>query len=207
MGSRILGALLGAFLLFAASAQGAAEVGPREVVVGVVDSLKAAVNKHDAEKDPEAVKLLAEMRGILEPVVDFGFIARVVMGPAAKKATPEQMAKFESIFRDSLVSTYAKGMTGYVQAEMAIPPLAPEAAGQNRVAVRQEVTTSSGVQVIDYTMAKNRTTGEWKLINVVLNGINLGKTFRSQFAQAYKQHKGNVDLVIAEWAKELPAKP
>lgn len=207
MGSRILGVLLGACMLFSASAFAATEDGPREVVVNVVDSLKAAVNRHDAEKDPEAVKLLAEMRGILEPVVDFGFIARVVMGPAAKKASPDQIKRFEDVFRDSLVSTYAKGMTGYVQADMAIPPLSPEAAGQNRVAVRQEVTTASGVQVIDYTMAKNRTTGEWKLINVVLNGINLGKTFRSQFAQAYKQHEGDIDKVIAQWAQEPPAKP
>ncbi|MBB3169149.1 MlaC/ttg2D family ABC transporter substrate-binding protein [Simiduia aestuariiviva] len=207
MGSRILGALLGVSVMFSAAAYSAAEVGPREVVVQVVSSLKTAVNKHDAEKDPEAVQLLTDMRAILEPVVDFGFIARVVMGPAAKTATPQQIARFGDVFRDSLVSTYAKGMTGYVEAEMNIPPLGPEAAGQNRVAVRQEVTTASGVQIIDYTMAKNRTTGEWKLINVVLNGINLGKTFRSQFAQAHKQHGGDIDKVIASWAQVPPAKP
>ena len=51
------------------------------------------------------------------------------------------------------------------------------------------------------TMAKNRNTGEWKLINVVLNGINLGKTFRSQFAQAYKQYGGNLDKVIDHWGQ------
>jgi phospholipid transport system substrate-binding protein len=201
MVSRLIGAVLGVVLGFSASILAATEVGPRDVVVKVVDSLKVAVNKHDAEQDPEAAQLLSEMRSILEPVVDFGFIARVVMGDAAKTASREQMARFEEVFRNSLVSTYAKGMTGYVQAQMNIPPLADEAAGQNRVAVRQEVTTASGVQIIDYTMAKNRTTGEWKLINVVLNGINLGKTFRSQFAQSYKQHSGNVDKVIEYWAQ------
>jgi phospholipid transport system substrate-binding protein len=48
-------------------------------------------------------------------------------------------------------------------------------------------------------MGKNRE-GEWKLINVVLNGINLGKTFRSQFMQAMKK-QGDLNQVIAEWAE------
>ena len=173
----LVGGLLASQLGFAASA-----LGPHEVVVKVVDDLKVAVRKHDAEQDPEGVELMRDMRGILEPVVDFGFIAKIVMGDTAKTATQEQMSRFEAVFRESLVSTYAKGMKGYVEAEMNIPALGPETQGQNRVAVRQEVVTSSGVQVIDYTMAKNRSSGEWKLINVVLNGINLGKTFRSQFA-------------------------
>ncbi|MDN3638926.1 ABC transporter substrate-binding protein [Simiduia curdlanivorans] len=196
-----VGSLLATQVGFAAST-----VGPHEVVVKVVDDLRVAVRKHSDATDPEGLALMQEMRSILEPVVDFGFIAKVVMGDTAKSATKDQVGRFEAVFRESLVSTYAKGMKGYVEAEMNIPPLGPEAQGQNRVAVRQEVTTTSGIQVIDYTMAKNRSSGEWKLINVVLNGINLGKTFRSQFAQAIKQHNGDVDKVIELWAQAPQAK-
>lgn len=193
-------------LLAASSSFAGAALGPHDVVVKVVDDLKVAVRAHDEAADPEGDQLLKNMRQVLEPVVDFGFIAKVVMGDTAKTATKDQMSRFEAVFRESLVSTYAKGMKGYVESEMNIPPLGPEAKGQNRVAVRQEVVTTAGVQVIDYTMAKNRTTGEWKLINVVLNGINLGKTFRTQFAQSIKQHKGDVDKVIDTWAQAPQAK-
>lgn len=195
-----------ASLLLSVMVFAAPDVGPRGVVVGVVDALKIAVDQYDETTDPDGSVLLANMKVILEPIVDFGFIARVVMGDTAKTATAEQLKQFENVFRLGLVSTYAKGMTGYVQAEMTIPELGDETENQNRVAVRQEIKTSSGVQIIDYTMAKNRTTGEWKLINVVLNGINLGKTFRSQFAQALKQYNGNVDKVIQSWGQELLAK-
>ena len=41
-----------------------------------------------------------------------------------------------------------------------------------------------------------------KLVNVVLNGINLGITFRTQFYQAMKKSDGDLDLVIAEWSAE-----
>ena len=48
-------------------------------------------------------------------------------------------------------------------------------------------------------MGRRKTDPNWKLINVVLDGVNLGKTFRSQFAQAVKEHEGNLDAAIAGW--------
>lgn len=183
------------------SVQVAGPTGPRELVVDVVASMKTVVRSYDQAADPDGTRLAADMRKILEPVVDFEFIARVVMGDAGKTASPAQVSRFEQIFREGMVATYAKGISSYLEAEMSVLPLAPEAEGQNRVAVRQEVKTSSGTQVVDYTMAKNRSTGQWKLINVVLNGINLGKTFRSQFAQSLKQYEGDLDRVIEFWGQ------
>lgn len=193
--------LLSIGMLLSASPVMADVAGPRDVVVQVIDSLKTSVREHDAKTDPQGDKLQGQLQKILEPVVDFGFIARVVMGDAAKSATPAQMKRFEDTFRTGMVATYAKGVSGYLDAEMNVLPLSPDAEGQNRVAVRQEVVTASGTQIVDYTMAKNRKTGEWKLINVVLNGINLGKTFRSQFAQSYKQYSGDLDKVIDHWGQ------
>ena len=201
MWKSVITLVLAGLLLAPAAPAVAQQPGPRDVVVKVIDDLKASVRSHDAEADPEGAQLQVQLQQILAPVVDFGFIARVVMGDAAKAATPQQMERFENTFRSGMVATYAKGVSGYLDAEMRVLPLGPEAEGQSRVAVRQEVVTSSGTQVVDYTMAKNRKTGEWKLINVVLNGINLGKTFRSQFAQSYKQYGGNLDKVIEHWGQ------
>ena len=48
-------------------------------------------------------------------------------------------------------------------------------------------------------MARSKTSGDWKLINVVMDGINLGKTFRSQFEQAVQKNNGDIDMVIEKW--------
>jgi phospholipid transport system substrate-binding protein len=50
-------------------------------------------------------------------------------------------------------------------------------------------------------MRRNRA-GEWKLNNVVIEGINLGQTYRSQFASAADQNRGDLDKVIANWKVE-----
>ncbi len=70
---------------------------------------------------------------------------------------------------------------------------------QKRVNVIQEIATADGVNKISYTMVK-RKSGQWKLINVVLDGVNLGKQFRTQFAQAVKENKGDIDAAIKGWS-------
>ena len=42
--------------------------------------------------------------------------------------------------------------------------------------------------------------GQWKLRNVVINGINIGLQFRSQFQASMSKNKNNLDEVIAGWS-------
>ena len=37
------------------------------------------------------------------------------------------------------------------------------------------------------------------MLNVVINGINLGKTFRNQFTQSAQRSGGDIDQVISGW--------
>ena len=41
--------------------------------------------------------------------------------------------------------------------------------------------------------------GQWKVRNVLLNGINLGLTFRNQFASTVEANRGNLDKAIANF--------
>ena len=57
------------------------------------------------------------------------------------------------------------------------------AKGQRRVTVKQEIRSSDNVYPLEYSLARKKS-GEWMVVNVVINGINLGKTFRNQFVQS-----------------------
>ncbi len=45
--------------------------------------------------------------------------------------------------------------------------------------------------------------GQWKVVNVIVNGINLGLTFRNQFDQAMRDHNRDYDAVINGWSPQL----
>jgi phospholipid transport system substrate-binding protein len=42
--------------------------------------------------------------------------------------------------------------------------------------------------------------GSWKVTNLVINGINLGKIFRNQFTQRARKLEGDIDKVINTWS-------
>ena len=175
----------------------AQEQAPQLLVEQATKELFDAVKKHNAaEKKTEAY--YSDVGIILDKVVDFPFIARIVMGKTGKATTPEQNEKFAIAFRGGLIKTYAKGIANYAKSTVKTLPSNAEA-GAKRLSVEQEVTEKGDVHKLAYTMAQNAKTGEWKLINVMLNGVNLGDSFRSQFDQAMIKNANDVDKVIENW--------
>lgn len=136
---------------------------------------------------------------VLDPIVAFDYIAGGVMGNYAKQATAEQKQRFSEVFRENLISTYAKGMAVYGLQKIVIVPPETAVADQRRVSVLQKVVSDDGEHVVNYTMGKSAQGNSWKLLNVTINGVNLGVTFRSQFAQAMKA-TGDLDQVINNWS-------
>ena len=167
----------------------------QETTLKVLNALDAGL---DPIKEPE--KFVDQLSAILEPVVAFDYIAKGVMGMYAKQVSREQVRQFSSAFKLGLVNTYGKGMANFSNLEIAVLAPTKSLGKQRRIAVVQEIRGASGTNQISYTMARNKQ-GQWKMINVVLNGINLGQTFRGQFAAAVEKNKGDVTKTINEWGK------
>lgn len=176
----------------------ASNSGAHQAIAEVSERLLVVVDKHRATLAEKPEPYYAEVQDVLEPVVAFSYIARSVMGDYRNQASDDQQVKFAEIFKRSLVSTYAKGMTGYTKDSMTLLPPQGDVSDQRRVMVKQEVKDSNGVNSLVYSMAKNRQ-GEWKLINVILNGINLGETFKNQFETAMQKNNNDVGAVISGW--------
>lgn len=185
----------------AAMAEAAEGTTPHEVVQSVTDSVMSVIkNSENLLKDnPE--EYFAKVRASLESTVSFEFIARNVMASHWNQASEAQREQFAETFTRSMVETLGKGLANYSDLKITTLPPEGDISAQKRVEVIQEVAAADGTTRIAYTMAQNKS-GEWKLINVVLNGVNLGKSFRDQFAQAMKQNDGDIDKVIATWAQK-----
>lgn len=170
------------------------------IVQSVTDQLLtvARTKKDLLESDPNAY--FGEIGGILDPVVDFTAIAKNVMGKKYwTSVSGDDQQKFVEVFRSSLVETYGKGMATFAELELNVESSRPSEKSDRTHYVVQSVKTKDGVNKVVYTVS--RTKSGWKLRNVVLNGVNLGKTFRSQFGQSVKDNGGDVSLAIAKWGK------
>ena len=138
---------------------------------------------------------------LLQDSIDFAFIARNVMGSYYKQATEEQRASFAATFRTGLIETYGRGLIGYENQEIVLVKVQAVPEGQRRLTVKQEIRSTDTVYPLEYSMARKKT-GQWMVVNVVINGINLGKTFRNQFVQSAQRAGGDIDQVINGWSSE-----
>ena len=52
--------------------------------------------------------------------------------------------------------------------------------------------------VTKLTIYKNAI-GEYRIINIIIDGINLGLTFRNQFQDTYLENNSDLDIAIESW--------
>jgi phospholipid transport system substrate-binding protein len=186
-------------LVFTAQAW-ALDSAPHKLVQETTDKVLVLL-KSGIDPVANADKFIADVSDILDSVVAFDYIARGVLGRYGKELSEQELKQFSYSFKKGLVNTYGKGLSGFqdlvIQVKAPSEPLSDDV---RRATVVQEISTGSGITKVSYTMAKNRQ-GEWKMINLILNGINFGQTFRGQFAAAVDKNGGDVRKTIDEWEK------
>lgn len=188
-------------MLFSAPLLGQAAVQtPHQVVedtsVRVMEALNA--NRELYQQDAEA--FYNGLNEIMEPVVDFQGIARSVMTVRySRSATPEQIERFIETFKRSMVQFYGSALLEFDSGKInVLPPAKGSQQTEERASVDMEVRANNGnVYPVTYTMAN--VDGQWKVRNVIVEGINIGLLFRDQFAQAMQNHRNNLDAVIDNW--------
>ena len=67
--------------------------------------------------------------------------------------------------------------------------------------IQQNLITSSNIYPITYKVRKDKN-GNWLIINIIVNGVNLGLTFRNQFQALAKEHNENIDEIIKHWTSD-----
>ena len=168
-------------------------------VLEVIDQAQSYV-----DEDPERFFIAVEE--VLSPVIDFPRFARSVMAAYYRDATPEQRERFAEGFKWSLVRTYALALTEFSDGEVTLVPSERPQRRPDRASVKQEIRSSGDIYPVVYSLAFEEDAG-WRVRNIIINGINMGLTYRNQFASAVKdpEYGGDMDQVIDGWVASLGA--
>jgi phospholipid transport system substrate-binding protein len=171
-----------------------------EVIERTTDELLADLkaNKEQYRQDPNA--FYDSLNDILGSVVDAEGISRSIMTVKySRSASPEQMKRFQENFKRSLMQFYGNALLEYDNQQIRVLPASGKQ-DPERTSVGMEVTGRQGeIYPVSYTMVNQN--GEWLVRNVIINGINIGKLFRDQFADAMQKNNGDLDKTIEGWAQ------
>ena len=124
------------------------------------------------------------------------------MGKYYKLATIEQMEDFSRAFESSLLDTYASTLVEFKDEKINVIPPTIQGKSKNKARVNIEIVTSSSTYPGRYSMyldAENN----WKIINIEINGMNLGKIFRNQFYSLMEKNQDDINVVIEKWVASV----
>ena len=178
--------------------------GAFEIVQVTTDQLLSQIVEKREVYQQDNQQFFDEIQTLLNPVIDFQRIARRVMAKHYKKATVDQREKFVEVFKESLLKIYAKGLLEFDNQEVIVlEPDRSSKADDRKQKVDIEVIDGNGAKFpISYSMYLDKS-NHWRMENVIVNGINIGLTYRNQFARLMKENKNDIDLVITDWTSKV----
>jgi phospholipid transport system substrate-binding protein len=175
-------------LLMAAQTAGAAQ-SPSDVVTGTSESVIAVLK--------DAALASAEKRRRIEDIVlrsvDFDTLAKLTMARNWAKLTPAQQEEFRQEFRRHLSATYGRRIDDYRNETVKVLGTREESRGDQTVKTRINRGGGPADVLVDYRL--RQTQGEWRIIDVVIEGVSLVANFRSQFQELMVQ--GGPDRLLA----------
>lgn len=153
---------------------------PDALVKRVSADVLETIKNDPALRNGDAAKINALVNEKVMPYVDFRRMTSAAVGPAWRKATPEQRQKLQDEFKALLVRTYAGALSQVSNQTITVRPLRM-AAGDTDVLVRTQVNGRGDPVQLDFRLEKQAT--GWKLYNFNVLGVWLVETYRNQFAQ------------------------
>ena len=143
-----------------------------------------------------------KIKEIFEPMIDFRRVAASVMG---KKyylmASKDERAEFVNIFKDSLLDTYAETLAQWGDSLISTEfPTSNVDKEITSIEVRQTLDTGSSKYPISYKLRKSNE--GWKIVNIIINGVNLGLTFRNQFQALAVSHEEDIETTLKNWISD-----
>lgn len=150
---------------------------PTDVVLQTADKVIERLRVSRPLSDEQATALVEEL---ILPHLDFETFARLSLGKYWRQASPEQRTAFTREFHRLLLRSYATSLNAYSGER--IEHLGQRNEPGDRLLMQTQMIRAQGAPVrIDYRLHKRQ--DEWKIYDVVIEGISLIMTYRTSFSE------------------------
>lgn len=169
-----LGAL-GLCLALAPSAWAGPAEDARDALRVGIDEVSAALRDRPAQDN-----LIVLLDSLADKHFAFETTTRLAVGPGWRDFDARQRAQATGLFSRLVIRTYSNRLNGDRPPEVSFGTPAELRAG--RVEVPTRVTDSTGqTYAITYRLEHDKAAGNWRIYDVVAEGVSLVSNYRSQF--------------------------
>lgn len=127
----------------------------------------------------------AKLRKILHDRFDIPFIGRWVLGRYWREASPSQRQAYLATFSEYILKTYSRRLGGYADETLAVVSETP--AGDSDTIVRTNIERPGASPIVaDWRV--RRKDGHYRIIDVMISGVSMAATQRSEFGSVVRQN-------------------
>lgn len=189
---RMLAVLAGGMAFAALAPRGALALNTAEaraLIDRAVGEINSVINSGMSE-----TRMYAEFEKIFARYADVAIIARSALGPAARQASPAQMAAFTASFQTYISRKYGRRFREFIGGRI-------EVTGARQVKTFYEVTSIAylrGEAPFEVRFHVSDRSGRDLFFNIIIEGVNMLATERTEIGALLDARRGNLDRLTAD---------
>jgi phospholipid transport system substrate-binding protein len=159
------------------------------------DAIKGLTNPAIPRPEREA-----RFRRLLNDHFDMAAMSKFVLGRYYRSTDATQRAEFQRLFEDFIVASYAERFSDYMGEGLRVAGSSAEDGGTILVHSKIDMPASEDIHV-DWLL--RRANENFAIVDIIVEGVSMDVTHRSEFASVIQDHGGVNGLIEALRTKSL----
>lgn len=169
---------------------------PQAIIKNASILLKEKLQDESFTRDFSKINTFVE--NVIDPHMDFNRISALVLGKLWRKASREDRVTFQKEFKVLLVRTYSRAFIGFKDWSVRFLPLKIKAESK-KIIVKTQIL-QPGVQPLAVNYRMLLTKGQWKVYDIMIEGVSLVTNYRRSIKVEFKK-LGSLQGVTEQLAK------
>ena len=157
-----------------------------------VEEISSLVSKYKDRFETDEEFLRDKMNSTVMPKLDIKLMSKIILGKKIwTNLSTTQKDDFVEAFQYRMTSTYMKSITAFDGEKVVFLPYEP-GKRENIAYVKSKYLIPGGDIAVDYRLIKK--SDEWKVYDIIFDGISLMKNYRADFREHVSQ--SGIDSLI-----------
>ena len=191
-------ALLLPLIFMSTSASYSDDTAPENIILSAANNLFADVEKNKEVYENDISSFYERVDKILTPIIDFDILIKSITGKKKySDMSVELKNRFKLALKNQLIRIYAKTILEYADSEITII-----SASENKsfYLVKTELSIGKGKPGFQVIYVMKKSSGSWKIVEVVANGIRLVKSLRKSLLPEIEEN--GIESVVSRLESE-----
>lgn len=136
----------------------------------------------------------AEFKALLNNSFDMDSIAKFSLGRYWNTAKPDQQREYVTLFKNMIINVYTQRFGDYKGQKFEVKSARP--VGNGDVLVMSEIIPTDGSDSIQVDWRVRNKAGTFKIVDVLVAGVSMSVTQRSDFSSVIQRGGGTIDVLI-----------